>query len=421
VSARRARADGAGPRTGADLAFRDPVFGPYFWGTFLSNCGTWIHNIAAAVVMYQLTRSAFMVGLVSVLQFLPTMALSLWAGSVADRVDRRRVLLGSQLFAAANAATLAVWTLAVGVDSLPGPALVLAVSLGLGLAQAFMNPAMQAFIPSLVPRGDLGTAIGLNNSAFVLARAAGPALGALILGTAGPGLAFASNAVSFFLLSTVLFLMRHRVLTSQRQTTGGIREGLRYLRAAREPVLLIAGVASVGFAIDPVNTLTPSLAAAFGGADQLVSLMVFAFGAGAAVAIAPLPRVKRAMGYHRAAIWGLFLLGVSHLVVAAAVAVAVTLGALAVGGFGLLLSVSSTTSRLQELLPDALRGRVMAVWSIAFIGSRALAAAVNGAVADLHSTAAALMVCSLVAFTGMWWVARARPRTAGPPSRARGE
>lgn len=145
-------------------------FAVFFTGNLLSNCGTWFQNIALALLLYRLTRSSFWVGAVNFAQFIGVILLAPWAGSLADRIDRRRLIIATQIGATLASAVLA-WLIAVGVES---RVVILGLTFALGATAAFATPALQAVIPALVPREDLGAAIAMNSVTFNLARALGP-------------------------------------------------------------------------------------------------------------------------------------------------------------------------------------------------------------------------------------------------------
>jgi MFS family permease len=172
----------APPRTSWQL-LADPVFGPFFAGKALSTAGIWVHNIVAAILAWELSRSAFVVGLVSVAQFGPQLVFAPLSGAMADRGDRRRQLITGRLIAASGSGGLALWIALVGVDGLPGAWPVVATALVVGLGFVVGGPAMNALIPALVRPNELAAAVAVNSIPFTVARAAGPALGALLAAT----------------------------------------------------------------------------------------------------------------------------------------------------------------------------------------------------------------------------------------------
>ncbi|HET7461646.1 MAG TPA: MFS transporter [Longimicrobium sp.] len=351
-------------------------FLPYFIGNLLSNCGTWFQNIAQSLLIYRLTGSAFMVGVVNFAQFAGVVLLAPWTGSAADRYDRKRLIVLTQVGSMLVVGALAVLA-ATGADTVP---VVLALALLLGLITAFVTPALQAILPSLVSREDMGAAIAMNSVTFNLSRAVGPVLGALIVARLGIAWAFALNAGSYAALVIGILLVHPRAQPPRPARRPRLRESLRLVRDDRELALLLAAVAAVSITMDPVNTLGPVFATQlFHRPDTVAGVLIGAFGAGAVVASffpaahpgTPLSRV-----------------GVLIAVMAAGMAAfafapgfGVALGVLAVAGFGYLSGQTRATALLQFRVGDEQRGRIMALWSVAFLGSRPIASLLDGALA----------------------------------------
>lgn len=377
----------------------DRNFGPFFVGNLSSNIGTWFQQITAAVVVFAVTGSTFMVGMVGVAQFLPSLVLAPLTGAAADRFDRRRLLIAAQSTAATAAAALAVLTLTVGLERFPAAWPVIATAFVIGLANAFATPAQQALVPALVRPVDLDQAVALTSVTFNLARAIGPALGAVVLVAWGPGPTFSVNALSYLALIAGLLVVRPSPVT--RPPRASLWAGVAHVR--RDPVLtlLLVGVTALGFGADPVITLTPALAAGltddfFSNADGLVGVLISAFGAGAMVAALLVGRLRGRWGHKRVAVTGLTLLGAGMIGLAVAPVAWLAIAALVIGGMGFLLGVTSLTSAMHLRIPEEIRGRIMALWGVAFLGSRPVAAFIDGSVADLASPSAAAFVSAAI-------------------------
>ena len=382
----------------------DRTFGPYFWGNLISNSGTWFQTITAAVVIFQLTGSTTMVGLVSVMQFGVSLVLSPWAGALTDRVDRRALLLSSQALSLASAATLATWIGLVGVEGLPGPWPILAGCFVTGVGFAFSVPAMQALVPAFVEPEDLDSAIALNSATFNLARAVGPALAGVTLATFGPAVAFGVNALSFLALMGALAVIRPRTVERDAGTDGGrVRDGIQAVRRDSVLVLLLLSTAAIGIGTDPIHTLSPALAARLGGGEQLVGWLVSAFGIGAGITALFVGRLRTRLDHRILAVTGLTGMGAGMIGLGGAVAlldsVPAAVAVLLVAGSGYLIAVTVLTTLIQQRVDEHLRGRVMALWSVAFLGSRPLAALIDGGVADLVGAPFAAAVIALVPLT----------------------
>lgn len=380
---------------------RDRRFGPYIVGNFTSNIGNWFQNVAAGIVVFQITGSNTLVGTVSVLQFLATLLLSPWSGALADRFDRRKLLALAQAISASGAVGLAIWVGLEGVDGLPGVWPVFAASGVIGLGYAIGISAMNALIPALAEPDDLDDAIALNSASFTLARAVGPALAGLVVAALGAAWAFGINALTFLPLIIVLLLIRPRRV-ARSGGDGSVRAGLGYVRQRKVLLWLVLATLTVGWAGDPVNTLSPAYAEMFGQDETFVGMQVAAFGVGAAATSLAIGVLRSRLGLVAMTKAGVMLLGMGLLGYAAAPNEAVVLASLVLAGVGFLLGVTTTNSNMQRRLDEDMRGRVMALWSMAFLGSRPVAAIIDGGVADLVSPRIGVLTAAIPLLAG-WW------------------
>lgn len=365
-------------------------FGLYFTGGSLSSLGTWCHNIAAGLVVYELTGSTFVVGLVNFSQFIGSVLLAPVAGAAADRWDRRRILVAAQLAAAAIGAVLAVIVIA-GLVTAP---IVILATLLMGLAMAFAVPSLMALVPLLVDEEDLDTAVALNSVMFNLARAIGPVLGAAVVEWAGYGTAFALNSASFVAFISMLLVIRPRA--QQRHDKGHTRfiDSLRHVRASRRLVALLLAVMAVSMSTDPVQTLPPELVRdVFEQRDLFVGFLVGSFGAGAVItAFLVVPRLQ---GRRRVLFWAMVVQGCGMVLVGIAPMIEIAMLGMFISGAGFMSAITRSTARLHAEVDDAQRGRIMAMWSLAFLGSRPLASLVDGLVAELAGARSAAVVLAL--------------------------
>lgn len=369
----------------------DATYGRYFVGVVVSVCGVWGQNVAAAILMWQLTGSALLVGTVSIAQFVAPLVLAPWVGSLTDVFDRRRLLMGGRVISGSGALVL---VLADRTASGITVGVLLGAILVLGLGLALSSPAMQALLPSLVPRSDLDTAIALNSTVGNLGRAVGPALGSGLIVLGGPGAAFGFAA--FGHLFFMLMLWRLIPPTPRSASRGGLLDGFRYLRGDRKMALLLVGVGTLGIGMDPIITLTPGLAADLGRGDGAVGVLASVFGVGAVIAAGVLPRLRLRFTLPTLGFAGFVTLAAGLATVGAVPIYPIALGGFTVAGTGFLLATTVMTTRIQRRVPEELRGRIMALWTVAFIGSRPVGAALNGAVADLTSVRVALLVAAAV-------------------------
>jgi len=393
----------------------DPVFGLFFLGKLLSSVGQWAHNVVAVILAYELSGSAFAVGLVTVAQFVPQLVLAPWSGAAADRGDRRAQLMVGRCISATGSAGLAVWTWAVGPEGLPGVAPVVASAALVGVGFAVGGPAMHAMLPSLVRRDELDIAVTLNLLPLPLARATGPLVGAVVATTLGVQTAFAVAALCSVSFALVL-LRAPRTPPRDARARRPTRTVLRYVRRDVRTLVLLLGVAAIGVGTDPSTTLAPAISADLGHGTTLVGPFATAFGIGAGIGFLLIPVARRLSGLERYGTTGVGLLavGVAGLLVGGTPAV--VLGAFVVCGAGLTVALTGLSAALQLRAPEGLRGRIMGLWSLAFLGSRPFAGAFNGALADAVSLQAALdgVLLVLVAAT---WLCAASDRRSAPRAR----
>ncbi|MFU8841429.1 MAG: MFS transporter [Nitriliruptoraceae bacterium] len=406
------------PRTTVQL-LTDRTFGPWFAGLLISNSGNWLFNVTAAVVVFQVSGSALQVGLVSVAQFVPLVLIGPFAGALLDRFDRRRILLGSQLVSVSAASALALAAVVLGVEAFPGAWPVILAAGGIGIGQAVAAPALNALVPALVDDVDLESGVALTSLTFNVGRALGPAASGVVLATLGAEVAFIANAASFLALIGALLVIRIVPRTLDRDGDRSVRAGLRFVRADRATLLLLLGVATVGASADPAITLSPPMAAVLGGSDTLTAVFVSAFGIAAAPAALLAGRLTRARGGWRiAAVGGLTTATGLGTVAVAPVAWVAVVG-FGLTGAGFVLGVTGFTTMLQRRIPDELRGRVMALWSVAFLGNRPLAAAVDGALSDAVGPRLAMVLAITIALGGVLVALRLRDRLDPSPVEGR--
>jgi MFS family permease len=365
-------------------------FAVFFVGNLLSNCGTWFQNIALALLLYRLTGSSFWVGAVNFAQFIGVVLLAPWAGSLADRIDRRKLIVVTQIAATADSALLA-WLIAAGIHS---RVVILGLALLLGATTAFATPALQAIIPALVPREDLGAGVAMNSVTFNLARALGPVAGAFVVARLGIPWAIGVNALSYVALAAAILLVRIDATPQEGRQRARLRESLDLVRRDNNLLILLVIVAAVSLTMDPVATLTPAYATRyFHRPDTFSGLLIGAFGAGAVIgSVIPLhdtPHPARRIALMLAILTG------GMLAFAVLPSLAAALVMLAIAGFGYLIGQTSATTQLQLVVTDRERGRVMALWSIAFLGTRPIAALVDGGLAVLLGPRGATIVMSL--------------------------
>jgi MFS family permease len=392
----------------------DRNLGPFFVGNLIANCGTWFLVLAAGIFVYRETGSAFLLGAVGFSQFAGVLLLVPWTGTAADRFDRRRLLFATQGAASVTACALAALVMLGQATT----ATVIAFVLVIGLVQAFTFPALQAILPDLVPPERLGSAIALMALTFNLARGIGPLAAALVIATAGLSWAFVVNAFAYLALIGGLLAIRTHD-PAPRPARPRFRDSIALIR--RQPrlagLMLVSSAAAI--AIDPVNTLSPAFAAGvWNHSDTLAGVLLGAFSAGALTA--GLTVAGRPGQLRRQLVSRLSLLVGGMVAFSIAPTLELGLCGLAVAGFGFLASSTTTIKELQVSIDSAQRGRIMALWSVAFIGVRPLSSLVDGALASAASprvSALAMAVPALVIVTIL--VVRGGPSADRVPVAAR--
>lgn len=364
--------------------------GSYFVGRVFASTGIWIHNVVAAVIVYDITGSALLVGMVSVCQFLPQLLLAPFAGVRADRGSRRGQAVTGGLVSGLAAAIVAGWLAITGVEGIH-PAVILAGAVFVGIGMAIGQPATQALVPSLAGPRELGAVVAIDAAPMTIARAAGPAIGLTLLAIAGPAVPFGAVAATQLLHAAIIWRLRLRTETRTESADTSFRGGLRHLRVDPTVGLLLLGVVGIGMGVDPAITLTPALAADFDGGTRLVALLTSAFGMGAVTGPVIIGLLRSRLSEPVVGTSGLLMLTAGMAAVAVSPSPTVAVICLFIAGIGMMVGLTGFTTELQKRLPGEMRGRIMSLWAICFIGTRPLAATINGAIADVLSVRAALL------------------------------
>jgi MFS family permease len=374
----------------------------------LSSSGTWFQNLAGSLLVYRLTHSPFLLGILNVAQFGPVLLLAPWTGLAADRFDRRRLLMVTQVAAALLSGMLAV----LAWKHLAHAWVVILFALGLGVTSAYAAPASGALVGQLVSRRDLPSAVALYSMTYNLARAIGPALAALAVHALGIPAAFAINSASYLALVAGLLVVTVRAQERPPREESRLGASLRFVWERPQLLALLLVITAVGFASDPVNTLAPAFAHAFGEVDTKAGFIIGVFGAGAVVAALTL--AGRVAGSRMRMALTLTLLGGG--IVAFSLSPWLSLGYvfLFVAGFGYLASNTSATTRLQLGVEESQRGRIMALWSVAFLGLRPIASFVDGVIAGAFGVRVAGVCLALPALAAAAVIVRLRGRRLRP-------
>ncbi|MGI8563684.1 MAG: MFS transporter [Candidatus Dormibacter sp.] len=392
----------------------------YFFGQVVSVSGSWMQRIAQSWLVLHLTGSGVALGAVSALQFLPVLLLGAWGGLVADRFDKRRVLLGTQAAMGVLALGLALATLS-GVVNV---AMVYAFALALGFVAAIDMPARQAFVMEMVGRQHITNAVSLNSAVFTSARVIGPALAGVLISAAGTGWCFLINAASFLAVLLALAAMNpselQRSLPAARGR-GQLRAGISYAWRNREVRALLLIIASVGTLALNFNVILPLVARnSFHGDATTFGLLFSTLGLGS-LAGALFTASRRTIGWP-GLLGALLVFGLCLLGAAVAPGLIWELLVLVPLGVASLAFQATANSTLQLRVDAAFRGRVMALYGVVFVGSTPFGSLLVGWVAEQYGPRSGFVLGGVsVLLTGLvatYWWRRERQRGA---ARASGE
>ncbi len=403
---------GLGRDTFASLNNRN--YRRYFSGQAISLIGTWMQTVAQSWLVLDLTGSGTALGLVVALQTLPVLLLGPYGGVVADRVDKRKLMMMLQSMMGVLALVLGLLT----VTHVVALWQVYVLAFLLGLNNCFENPARQSFVLEMVGPKDLRNAVSLNSVLVNAARAVGPAIAGLIIATGGLGICFLLNALSF--VAVVASLARLDVSKLQpsvptSRARGQLREGLAYVRSNSRlatPLLMMGLVGCLAYEFQV--TLPVVAKQTFGGGSEVYGFMTAAMGIGAVVGglyVAARGRTGIRSLVNSAAVFGV-------VIAAAALAPTLWLELIALGlvGAASVGFLSKGNSTLQLEASPQMRGRVMALWAVAFLGSTPIGGPLAGAISEQFGGRAGLgigaLACALAALLGELTLRRTANRRA---------
>jgi len=370
-------------------------FRRYIIGTSISDTGTWMQVMAQGWIMSTLTDKAIMLGMVNFAAGLPMIFLTMFGGSAADRFDKRRILVWTQVVQIALAIVLG-WLIYTGRIQIWH---VIVVAGLLGIAFAFEHPALSALVPELVKREEIAAAVALDRAVFHCARLVGPSVGGIIVGAWGAAMAFFSNAFTFLALIIALLSLPPRPIGSREEEekrASGIKDGFRYVRADKPSLAMVGMIASMTIFIFPtVSVMMPlySRDVLHFGPDQLGYLMA-ASGVGSvfgAITLVSIPRPRRLGGMMLSAL----AVMLSVLALSRVHAFSFAAAALIVISFGLALIFGLSNTIVQERAPSHLRGRVSAVMGLSFFGLMPIAGLGVTSLADVIGMRTALAASAI--------------------------
>ena len=395
---------------GIGRALRHRNYKLFFSGQSVSLMGTWITRIATSWLVYRLTNSALLLGLVGFCGQIPTTLLAPFAGVAVDRVNRHRMLVWTQVLSAAQSAALAALaftgTITVGW--------ILVLQIVQGIINAFDTPARQAFVVEMIEdRADLPNAIALNSTMVNGSRIIGPSIGGIIIAGFGEAWCFTIDAISYLAVIASLLAMRLRPTERRLGETSlvdDLRDGYRYVSGfapVRTVLLLLALVSSMGM---PYTVLMPAMASTvFHGGPHTLGFLMTASGAGAVVGALYLASRRSVLGLGRVMVMATLAFGVALIAFGASRVLWLALLALPFAGAGFMVEMASTNTILQTITEERLRGRVMAFYTLAFLGTAPIGSLLAGVVADRIGAPATIVAGGFVCLAGGVWLALKLP------------
>lgn len=371
----------------------------FLTGQLISQTGHWLSMVAQTLLVLSMTRSGFALGLLTVFQFGPILVLGAWAGTVADRADKRRLLITMQTLAMALSFVLG----AVVLLDWHSLRLIYAFALVQGVITSFDNPARRAFVVEMVPDADLPNAVSLNSAVMTGARVLGPAIAGALVVTVGYGWPFIIDSISYIGVLAGLVMMRPAELNRSAPATkakGQVRAGLRYVVENKQLLVPLVMMGVIGMLAYNFSVTMPLLVEGpLGGSATSFTLLFSVVSIGSLVGALSTARRKSVTGHH--VVVGATGFGVALLLLSIApnlpVAYLIGLGL----GLSSILFLTSSTATVQLLADAEYRGRVLAIQSMVFLGSAPIGGPLVGWVADVAGPRAA------VAFGGLACLAAA--------------
>jgi len=403
-----AAAEPASERPRLTRALESRNFRLFFSGQSVSLIGTWITRIATSWLVYRLTGSALLLGVVGFCGQIPTLLIAPFAGVLTDRWDRHRMLVVTQVLSLLQSVGLAVLTLA-GVITV---AEVLALQVFQGVINAFDTPARQAFVIEMVEdRADLPNAIALNSSMVNASRIIGPSLGGIIIGAVGEGWCFALDAFSYLAVIASLLAMRLATRTRARKETRMGEElavGFRYVTQfvpVRSALILLSLVSIMGM---PYTVLMPAISAnVLHGGPHTLGFLMTASGVGALAGALYLAGRRSVLGLGRVMMTSTIAFGVGLTASSFSHSLWLSLLVLPVVGAGMMITMAATNTIIQTVVQEELRGRVMAFYAMAFLGTAPIGSLIAGVAADQIGAQRTILFGGLACIVaGIWFAFR---------------
>jgi MFS family permease len=382
----------------------------FFGGQSISLIGTWMQLIAMNWLVYRLTHSALLLGVVGFTSRIPTFVIAPFGGVLADRWNRHRMLVVTQILSMIQALMFAVLVLTGLIEVWH----VVILSLFLGFINALDIPIRQSFVVEMIEkREDLGNAIALNSSMVNGARLLGPSIAGMLIATLGEGLCFLINGLSFIAVIWALLAMKITPQKKERQRSQfihGLKEGFSYAFGfipIRSLLLLLALVSLMGM---PYAVLMPIFAEKIlKGGPQALGFLLAAAGVGALAGTLYLASRKTVLGLGRIVVIATGIFGVGLIAFSLSRLLWLSLIFMVLTGFGMIVQMASTNTLLQTLVEEDKRGRVMSLYTMAFMGMVPFGSLLSGSLADRIGAPGTIMIGGIACILGSFLFARKLP------------
>ena len=392
-------------------ALHSPNYRLWFYGQMFSLVGTWMQSTAQGYLVFDLTHSAAFLGYVSIANGLPSILFTLFGGVIADRIPRRKMIVITQTSMMVLAAVLAFLTFSNFVR----PWHIILLAFLLGISNAFDTPARQSFVAELVERKDMTNAIALNSTMFNIGTVVGPAIAGLVYAWLGPGWCFTINAISFIAVIIALLLMKLSAFTppvsSGKSAVKEMMEGLRFAMADKTIRCLLINLGIIGLFGFALLNLMPAWAVdVLKGDVKTNSWLLSARGVGSLIGALMIAYIGS--GGTRGKVWtlGYLLTPIFFYIFAFIRWVPASLFMLVLIGWSVMAMINTTNALIQSHVPDNLRGRVMGVYALIFMGGTPIGAFISGELADIIGSPNTVILFTTVVLIAGWVTFFKRPQ-----------
>jgi MFS family permease len=382
----------------------------FFGGQAVSLIGTWMQQIALGWLVYKMTNSALLLGIVGFASQVPTFLLATLAGVLADKYNNHKIIIFTQILAMTQASVLAYLTLSHQITILQ----IILLSVFSGIINAFDMPTRQSFVIEMVEnKDDLPNAIALNSSMFNSARLIGPTAAGFLISSVGEGICFLLNAVSYLAVIGALFAMKikkKQKTASKKRVLSELREGLKYaynFKPIRAILMMIAVVSLAGM---PYTILMPVIARdVLKGNANTLGFLMGAVGIGAVGGAVYLASRRTVLGLSRWIYYASAIFGVSIILFSFSRNIPLSIFLMLFTGFGMMVQMASCNTMLQTIVDDDKRGRIMSLYVTAFMGTAPFGSLMAGSLANTLGTPGTLLLSGITVLIAAVFFAKVIP------------